>query len=338
LAYEDLDKGFRANWGGNLIVILISLLVALVVWGVLKLSLQYRYVFHYNVELTAPMEGHVFQSTSQDPLAVRGASSGFYLLRHKYFASRKGEVLSFRAEPTALRPVPGKEDAFYILTSQIKDRAAEKLDGYLTIDEIVSDTLVFIFPKAFQKKVPVCLKADLSFKPQYMPLDRVSVKPDSILVNGQESIVKTIDSVFTEKISARSLKRSIQGEADIEPIAGVQMSETKIVYHLSVGRYVGRSMDLPVEVRGQEEGSRMILVPSSVTITFKEQYGRKRNLSPEDFSAYVDYSQAVSSSSGKAKVLIDKSPAGVYELRVEPAFLDRVVMLPEEGKGPKPEN
>ena len=315
MAYEDLDKGFRTNWGGNLIVILISLLVALVVWGVLKLSLQYRYVFHYNVELTAPMEGHVFQSTSQDPLAVRGTSSGFYLLRHKYFASRKGEVLSF-----------------------LYGHAAEKLDGYLTIDEIVSDTLVFIFPKAFQKKVPVCLKADLSFKPQYMPLDRVSVKPDSILVNGQESIVKTIDSVFTEKISARSLKRSIQGEADIEPIAGVQMSETKIVYHLSVGRYVGRSMELPVEVRGQEEGSRMILVPSSVTITFKEQYGRKRNLSPEDFSAYVDYSQAVSSSSGKAKVLIDKSPAGVYELRVEPAFLDRVVMLPEEGKGPKPEN
>lgn len=338
MAFEDQDKGFRANWGGNVIVFLLSLMVALVVWGVMKLSLQYRYVFHYNVQLSAPMEGRVFQSQSQDPLTVRGTASGFYLLRHKYFTSKKGETLTFRAEPSALRPMNGKEDAFYILTSQIKDKAAQKLDGYLTIDDIVSDTLVFVFPKTYQKKVPVCLKADLSFKQQYMPLDRVSVKPDSVLINGQESVVDAIDSVFTEKITARSLKRSIQGEADIEPVAGVQMSEDKVVYHLNVGRYVGRSMDLPVEVRGQEEGSRMILVPSSVRISFKEEYGRKRNLSPQDFAAYVDYSQAITSSSGKAKVLIDKSPEGVFELRVEPAFVDRVVMLPDDGKDKQPQN
>ena len=332
MSFEDLHKGLKISWGGKIVVLVISLLVALVVWGVMKLGLQYRYVFHYNVELSAPMEGRVFKSTSQDPLTIRGQASGFYLLRHKYFASRKGETLTFRAEPSALRPVSGKEDAFYILTSQIKDRAAEKLDGNLSIDEIVADTLVFVFPKTFQKKVPVCLKADLSFKPQYMALDRVSVNPDSVLINGQESVIKSIDSVFTEKISARSLKRSIQGEADIEPIAGVQMSEDKIVYHLNVGRYVGRSLNLPVEVRSQEEGSRMILVPSSVRITFKEEFGRKRTLTPDDFAAYVDYSQAVNSASGKAKVLIDKTPEGVFDLRVDPAFVDRVVMLPEEGK------
>lgn len=313
-------------------VLIISLLVALVVWGVMKLGLQYRYVFHYKVELSAPMEGRVFKSTSQDPLTIRGQASGFYLLRHKYFASRKGETLTFRAEPSALRPVSGKEDAFYILTSQIKDRAAEKLDGSLSIDEIVADTLVFVFPKTFQKKVPVCLKADLSFKPQYMALGRVSVNPDSVLINGQESVIKSIDSVFTEKISGRSLKRSIQGEADIEPMPGVQMSENKIVYHLNVGRYVGRSLNLPVEVRGQDEGPRMILVPSSVRITFKEEFGRKRTLTPDDFAAFVDYSQAVNSASGKAKVLVDKTPDGVFDLRVDPSFVDRVVMLPEEGK------
>lgn len=314
-----------------MVVLVISLLVALVVWGVMKLSLQYRYVYHYNVELSAPMEGRVFKSVSQDPLTIRGTSSGFYLLRHKLSARKKGETLTFRAEPSALRPLNGKEDAFFILSSQLKDRAASKLDGYLTIDEIVVDTLVFIFPKTYQKKVPVCLRADLSFKPQYMPLDKVYLKPDSVLINGQESIVKSIDSVFTEKITARSLKRNIQGEAEIEPVSGVQMSESKTVYHLNVGRYVGRSLSVPVEVRNQAEGARMILVPSTVTVTFKEEFARKRTLSPKDFSVYVDYSQAVTSASSKAKVLLDKVPEGVYDVNIEPAFLDRVVMLPENG-------
>ena len=73
-------------------------------------------------------------------------------------------------------------------------------------------------------------------------------------------------------------------------------------------------------------------VPSSVKITFKEEFGRKRTLTPEDFGAYVDYSQAVSSASGKAKVLVDKTPDGVFDLRVDPSFVDRVVMLPEKEK------
>ena len=332
MAYEDLHKGLKITWGGEVVVLVISLLVALIVWGVMKLSLQYRYVYHYSVELSSPMEGRVFKSVSQDPLTIRGTSSGFYLLRHKLSARKKGETLTFRAEPSALRPLNGKEDAFFILSSQLKDKAAEKLDGYLTIDEIVADTIVFIFPKTFQKKVPVCFRADLSFRPQYMPLDRVYLKPDSVLINGQESIIKTIDSVFTEKITARSIKRSIQGEADIEQISGVQMSETKTVYHLNVGRYVGRSLSLPVEVRNLEEGARMILVPSTVTVSFKEEYGRKKTISPQDFTVCVDYSQAVSSASAKAKVLLDKIPEGVYDVNIEPAFLDRVVMLPENGK------
>lgn len=332
MSFEDLHKGLKISWGGKVVVLIISLLVALVVWGVMKLSLQYRYVYHYNVELSSPMKGRVFKSVSQDPLTIRGSSSGFYLLRHKFHSRKKGVILSFRADTSALRPLAGKEDAFYILSSQISDKAREKLDGYLEVDEVVQDTLVFIFPKTFQKKVPVCLKADLSFKTQYMPFDRVSLKPDSVLINGEESIVKAIDSVFTEKISAHSLRRSIQGEADIEPINGVQMSETKTVYHLTVGRYVGRSLVLPVEVKNLEEGARMVLVPSSVTISFKEEYGRKRNISAQDFAAYVDYAQAASSASGKAKVVIDWIPEGVYGLSIDPPFVDRVLMLPEDAE------
>lgn len=313
-------------------VLIISLLVALVVWGVMKLGLQYRYVYHYNVELSSPMQGRVFKSVSQDPLTIRGSSSGFYLLRHKFYARKKGETLAFRADTSALRPMKGKEDAFFILSSQIKDKATEKLDGYLEIDEIVEDTLVFVFPKTYQKKVPVCLKADLSFKDQYMAFDRVSLNPDSVLINGEESVVKAIDSVFTEKITARSIRRSIQGEAGIEQIIGVQMSENKTVYHLTVGRYVGRSLTLPVEVKNLEEGARMILVPSSVTISFKEEFGRKRDISSQDFNAYVDYVQAASSASAKAKVKIDWVPEGVYELSIDPPFVDRVLMLPENVK------
>ena len=62
---------------------LISLMVALVVWGVMKLSASYRYLFHYQVEITSPLEGRMLKSVSKDPVTFRGAASGLYLLRYK---------------------------------------------------------------------------------------------------------------------------------------------------------------------------------------------------------------------------------------------------------------
>ena len=104
------------------------------------------------------------------------------------------------------------------------------------------------------------------------------------------------------------------------------MSSGETVYSLRIGRYVERSLDLDVEVRNMPASSRMTLIPSVVKITFREEYGRKTHLQSNDFSAYVDFGQALEAESGKARVQLDKLPAGVLNLTVEPLFLDRIIV------------
>ena len=314
------------RWGGNLIVLVISLLLALVVWGVMKLSASYRYLYHYQVEISSPMEGRVLKSVSKDPVTFRGSSSGFFLLRYKYSLHKRSNILSFRVNPSVLKPLPGVEDAFYFNSLILKDWISEMLDESVTVDDIVSDTLVFIIPKSFQKKVPVCLHSDLTFSPQYMPLEMVALVPDSVYITGEESIVSGIDSVFTEKVMGRNLTRTFQGVAGIEPIPGVEISENETVYSLKVGRYVERAVEVDIQARNVPPGSRMVLVPSSVKAVFREEYGRKKPLEKEDFIAYVDYGEASLSESGKAKVKMDWLPEGVLKISLDPPFVDRIIV------------
>lgn len=314
------------RWGGHLIVFVISLLLAMLVWGLMKLSERYSYLFHYQVEISSPLKGRVLQSQSNEPLTLRGTSSGFYLLRYKYDLKRGGKTLSFRVDPSVLKPFKGRADAFYLRSSSLREPLADLLDGAVSIEGIVSDTLVFIIPTTFQKKVPVCLRTDITYAPEYMPLERLGLVPDSVIIMGEKSIVDGIDSVFTEKISGRSVRESLRGEAGIMPVEGVTMSSTETVYNLKIGRYVERSLEVPVEARNVPQTSSMLLVPSSVKIVFREEYGNKHPLQAKDFAAFVDYSDASKAESGKAKVQVEVPSHPVLALSVEPPFVEPVIL------------
>ncbi len=325
----ETDKPGGKLWirGGNLVAFLLSLLLSLIVWGVMEFSDRYRYVFHYTVQIYSPLEGRVFTSTSRDMLAVRGASTGFFLLRHKYSVKNGTNVLSFRIDPSMLQPSDREEDVFWLPTSALADKVSESMAGKLVVEEVVDDTLFFLMPRNLQKKVPVCISSDITYSDQYMPVERLVVRPDSVWIAGDEDIVSAIDSVFTEKIYAKNIKDNIQGEAAILPINGVEMSSDQIVYRLKVERYVEDELSIPIQVQNLPPDVRMVLFPSEVKIVFREEYGSSREFTEDDFDAYVDYNQAAAASSGKAKIKLNKVPAGVLRYSLVPEFADRVIFM-----------
>ena len=134
----ETDKTSGKLWirGGNLVALLLSLLLSLIVWGVMEFSDRYRYVFHYTVQIYSPLEGRVFTSTSRDMLAVRGASTGFFLLRHKYSVKNGTNVLSFKIDPSMLQPSDREEDVFWLPTSALADKVSESMAGKLVVEEI----------------------------------------------------------------------------------------------------------------------------------------------------------------------------------------------------------
>ena len=132
----------RKEW----LMLLLSLLLAFIVWLIHSLSLQYSAV-------------------SKDVLIVRGKSDGYYILKQR-IGRRK--TLQVSASQDNLRHRDG--DEFYVLSESIKSNIVEALGGSVDLEFIVTDSLDFTFPRITSKRVPVVPRSSVTFRPQYMPL------------------------------------------------------------------------------------------------------------------------------------------------------------------------
>ena len=73
----DKIKKFFSGKGGDMIIFIISLLLAFFMWGIQKLSQDYSSYFNYYILINTNMPGYSESSTSNDVLVERGRASGF---------------------------------------------------------------------------------------------------------------------------------------------------------------------------------------------------------------------------------------------------------------------
>ena len=172
--------------GKEWLLLLLSLLLAFVIWLLHSLSLQYSVFFEYNVVLNSSLEGRSRSAVSEDVLIVRGRSEGYYILRQR-IGRRK--TINVSAPATALVHEDG--DVFSVGCENIKSNIVEALGGNVDLEFIVSDSLDFTFPRITSKRVPVAPKTSIVFNGQYMPLGRIELRPDSVDIYGDARLLET---------------------------------------------------------------------------------------------------------------------------------------------------
>ena len=175
----------RKEW----LMLLLSLLLAFIVWLIHSLSLQYSVFLEYNVELNSTLQGRARSSVSKDVLIVRGKSDGYYILKQR-IGRRK--TLQVSASQDNLRHRDG--DDFYVLSESIKSNIVEALGGSVDLEFIVTDSLDFTFPRITSKRVPVVPRSSVTFRPQYMSLGDMTIRPDSVDIYGDARLLETVDA------------------------------------------------------------------------------------------------------------------------------------------------
>lgn len=306
--------------GKEWMLLLLSLLLAFIIWLLHSLSLQYSVFFEYNVELTSSLEGRSRSAASEDLLIVRGRSEGYYILRQR-IGRRK--TLKVNAPVTALVHKDG--DAFSVTCENIKSNIVEALGGNVDLEFIVTESMDFNFPRMVSKRVPVAPRTSISFDGQYMPLGRIELRPDSVDIYGDARLLETVDSVMTMTISASGVDGPIQGISELMPIRRVEFSEDNIYYSLNVVRYIEESVDVPVTSVGVPEDKDLIVFPSTVRITFRRIFSSTQ-YSPDNFVLAVDYADFIKTMESELVPELVSVPDGVISWEISPRYVDCILL------------
>lgn len=317
MARRSSIDNFYKKRGGDLFVLIFSLLLAFFMWSMYRLSLEYSSVFEYKVNLTTNLVGRSKSSVSRNSVIIRGRTSGFSIIQHRI----KGSGIEINLDSQYLRPAGDGGDLFGVSSSDIRNELQNSLGSDFRVESVVSDTLFFNFPKQSYKKVPVKLVSKVTCKPQFAIFSRIWATPDSVYIYGNDEKIASIDHVLTKAVKKNMADSPIQGVVKLEEIEGVRISENEVYYAIDVQRYYENSCQVSVSVINNPLGSLVTVFPQEVTVTYWASY-QKKYFSPSDFNVVADCSQLFASASGESskniRLELLSVPEGLFNIRITP--------------------
>lgn len=299
------------------IVLLLSILLATLVWLLVNLSEEYSGTISVPVVAQCNIDGYGAESSNTVLVSARCRTEGFRLVRE--FSRRERKVVKVKFKKSDLRrTAPGE----YCVIGGVKNSYVDQFFGEdAKVEAFITDTLRFIFPVENHKKVPVDVPLSVSCRSQYMQSGPFRVSPDSITIYGPQERLDGIEKVTTSRLLLSDLKSSQHGLLKLNPIKDLRMSADEVSYELPVSRYVELSATIPVEVLNAPAGHFLQVYPPTAQVYLRCAFPIGKD-PLASFKLYVDWRDFSSSLSGRCAPRVLSKPAGVLEYRVEPEVFD----------------
>lgn len=142
--------------------------------------------------------------------------------------------------------------------------------------------------------------------------------PSSVKVSGAKSILKNIDTIYSELVKFDRLESDLNADYSLLKVKGMDSIFTdSIEVYMGVESIEPFSFEVPIEVRNVPDSLRLKLFPNEVEIHFSCGTKEYVNYNPQSFQPYIDYND-INPSFNKMSIKLDNPPKGIRDIRVEP--------------------
>ena len=295
------------NWSAFLVCLLLSAGI----WLIHTLSRTQTDIVTVSVLARSGITGRSEYSADEVAITARCHASGFRLF---YLGSgSRSVVVDFAPEDFQ----HDEGDMYSISSNQLQRYISDIFGQGVTVESFFFDKVQFRFPAQANKKVPLIAVADISCQSQYMLASSVLLRPDSVLVYGNEDLLERVHFLETLPIERSGVRGNLSGETGLKVPEGIRVSTATVRWSIEVSRYVEIKTSMPVHVKNAHEGSALFVNPSYVDVSFKCIFPVAEDPSSKAYY-YVDYDEFVSSRGGHCVVKCDSLPLGVISATLEP--------------------
>jgi YbbR domain-containing protein len=210
----------------------------------------------------------------------------------------------------------------------LKD-VVERLNLPLGIQPITMkpESLFVTLDRFTQKRLPVVLDGQLSFKEGYGLVGSPTVTPETVQIGGAETVLRTISFWRTAHTVFENLKASVETDVSLADTSlyKLRFRPALVRIRVNVQPFAEKPFSgLPVEVLSVPGNREVIVIPPKIDIVVRGGIDQLSALSLRDFRASVDYNDLVNDTSGYMDPLI-VPPAGVQLVSKRPERLQYIV-------------
>ncbi len=270
--------------GGNLKVVLLSVLAATTFWFFSALNKNYNARINYPLEFEFQRDSVVIMSPLPPDVQLDVSSGGWNLLR-KTFWFNVTPILITLDNPT---------DVKFLTRSSILPIISDQLTD-LDLNFVLTDTLFINVEEKVQRKIKVAVDSSrIPVAANYRLVSSIEIEPDSINVIGPVSLVNSMPEVYTLNIDRRNIDDNFRRNIDIQlPNENLMLSQPDEVNVLfNVAEFTNVTLPISVERENFPTDSSAWLKDSIVYVNYWIRSNQLQSVTPDSFAIMADYAMA----------------------------------------------
>ena len=272
----------------KIITFFVCICIATVFWFLNALNKLYTVDIEFPVKYVDLPANRVLSNHPTDKFVLTVSSYGFTILRHKLSLSFSPLVFDVN-EFTSGQLQKTNRSRYVISTRQFINRFSSQISNELKINAIHPDTVVFSFEKMKKRMVKVIPKVHLDFVVQHDLNRPIIVVPDSVMVNGPESIMDTLSYVYTVAQEYTKVKEPIHRNIALKECKSLIYTPSRVMMIIPVEEFTEKNLMIPVYVNNLPEDEHVNLFPEKVRVNFQVSLSRFKEIKADEFRVCVEY-------------------------------------------------
>ncbi|MBN1650610.1 MAG: hypothetical protein JW857_04735 [Bacteroidales bacterium] len=303
------------------ITFLISLLIASGLWLLIKLSGDFQTNQQVRLEFTNFPVDKVLINKPDSLLQVKTDNNGFDALRQYLF--NRNKTITIDLSRAKHLDINSKVQKYYILSSSLYNEIEEEFKTAEQILNIEPDSILLLFENLASKKVKIEPQLELSYNPRFKPYSKMSITPDSVLLFGPVSQLKSIQSIKTKLFTFHNINIQVDTLLTfVLPGDKLKSKTTTTELKIDVEEYTEGKLELPIQMKGNNK-IRYKIFPSVAQVTYQVALKDYAKITPSSFRL-----QAVPDAleTGKLQLQLSQQPENIIVTNIQPATAEYIII------------
>ncbi len=280
--------------------------MALLFWLLTKFSKETVAEVNVDVKYSNVPSNAIISERSPQHMQIEMMANGFNLLTYALKDANLTVDLS--------QFVVNDQNAVIISESQLIGLIKEQWD-VTNIERISAQEFTVFLDKSISKKIPVILNSNITYKEGFKSTKGMRLLPDSITVAGPSEVIKSIDSVVTQRVSIKNMEATYSKEVTLlkPKVPFVSFHPEKVLLEIVVDEFTQKSLTLPIELTNVPLDLKVKIIPESLIINFEVPVKDFNQFNASNFRVICDFSEKIT----EGNFMIPKivyHPEGVFKI------------------------
>jgi len=302
------------------LTLLFFIIIATFLWFINALNKDYIAEISYPVKFINNNKKLILISKFPKSLNLTVKTDGYTILKNNLSFNTIPIIINIDKNFKYLK----NKNKLYFATNATKSIINKKLENNnILIYNINPDTIFAEYTKTINKKVKIVPNIHFKLKQQFL-LKQIMLNPDSINVTGAKIILDTLKNIKTEKLDIGIIDKSIKRNIKLSKINNVNFDKNRVDIKLIVEKFTQAKIKIPVKIINIPDTSSIMLIPSTVTVSYNVSLNDFKKIKAKDFKIIFDYSKT-SESKKFSSIKLVKYPSFIKNIELSPQQVKYII-------------